>query len=380
MPIVACYLTPYGQSWRSLDPALHLVFPWAAINMFDWMRSSTPTKYHQGLEDPLRRKEYLYHTIMSLISAVSYLHSEIDGTFTSHHDLKPQNILLLGDRWTVSDLGMTRLRSLNKGSQTERNLGTPTYQPPEYGEKDVRRHGRSFDIWSLGCIIVELALLMVYGWESKKLDTFETERSKNWDRPRARASSSDDISFHNNMSVVYRWIGAMADKDGSRNFKYLMNIAKIMLSIDRDARPYSWDVKLRLYEQLYPDIPGQERRKKMEDLVQAPVETSRYNPLVWAIAEKNEDWAQCLQNHGWKLKGEDHADPSAVRELERQKNRADLNTRKSAFQNLLLLSVLIAALIMRYGTLILVTYPCANFVSSTYFASLFRLKVIDYRY
>ena len=298
MPLVACYLTPAGQLFKSLDPALHLVFPWAKMNMFEWMRSSTLTESHQGLEDPRRRKEYLYDTIMSLVSAVSYLHREINGTFTSHHDLKPENILLLGERWTIGDFGMTQLRSLDKGSQTERNLGTPEYQPPEYFE-DVRKHGRSFDIWSLGCIIVELAVLIVYGWESKKLDAFQTERSKN--RNRRRASDKEDVSFHNNTSVVYRWIGAVADEDGSRNFKYLMNTAATMLSIDQDARPYSWDVELCLYEQFNPDVPRQERRKKMRDLVQAPMETARYNPLVRAIAEENEDWVQCLQNNGWEL-------------------------------------------------------------------------------
>ena len=301
MPLVACYSTPAGQSFQSLDSALHLVFPWAVTNMFDWMRSrTTPTEHHQGLEDPRRRKEYLYDTIMSLVSAVSYLHREINGAFTSHHDLKPQNILLLGERWTISDFGMTRLRSLDKGSQTERKLGSYPYQPPEYGEKDVKKHGRSFDIWSLGCIIVELAVLVVYGWESKKLDTFETERSKN--RNRARASGrEDDVSFHNNTSVVYRWIGALAGEEGSRNFKYLMNTAARMLSIDRDARPYSWDVEICLYEQFNPDAPGPELRKKMRDLVQGPTETSRYNPLVRAIAEDDEDWVQCLQQNGWTL-------------------------------------------------------------------------------
>ncbi len=300
MPLVACYLTPAGQSYQSLDPALHLVFPWAETNMFDWMRSrSTPTEHHRGLEDPRRRKKYLYDTIMSLVSAVSYLHREINGTFTSHHDLKPENILLLGERWTISDFGMTRLRSLDKGSQTERNLGTYPYQPPEYGERDVRKHGRSFDIWSLGCIIVELTILIVYGWESKKLDAFQTERSKNRSRP--RVSGREDISFHNNMSVVDRWIRAVAGEDGSRNFKYLMNTAARMLSIDRDARPYSWDVEICLYEQFDPDVPGQERREKMRGLVQAPMETSRYNPLVRAIAEGNEDWVQRLQKSGWTL-------------------------------------------------------------------------------
>lgn len=299
--LVACYSTPAGLSYQSQDPALHLIFPWADMDMSDWMRphDARPPEHLRGPEEPQRRKEYLYETIMSLISAVTYLHGEINGTFTSHHDLKPQNILLFGKQWRICDFGMTRLRSLDEGSQTERILGSYAYHPPEYEDKSVKRHGRSFDIWSLGCIFVELAILIVYGWESRKLEAFEKERDKNRDRLRERGSN--DVSFHNNMPVVRRWMSTMAREDGSRNFMYLMDTVAKMLSMDRDNRPYSWEVEIYLYEQFHPDELGHERRKRMEDRVQTPTKASSHEPLVRAIAEKNWVLVQCLEEKGWTL-------------------------------------------------------------------------------
>ena len=299
--LVACYSTPAGQSFQSQDPALHLFFPWADMDMSDWMRphDARPPDHLRGPEEPQRRKEYLYEVIMSLISAVTYLHSEINGTFTSHHDLKPQNILLFGKQWRICDFGMTRLRSLDEGSQTERILGSYVYHPPEYEDKSVKTHGRSFDIWSLGCIFVELAVLIVYGWENKRLEAFEKERDKNRDRLRERGSN--DVSFHNNMPVVHRWMSTMAHEDGSRNFMFLMDTVAKMLSMDRDNRPYSWEVELYLYEQFHPDELGHERRKRIEDRIQTPTKASSHEPLVRAIAEKNWVLVQCLEEKGWTM-------------------------------------------------------------------------------
>ena len=271
--------------------------------MFDWMRLPHPPEHLRGPEEPRRRKEYLYQTIMSLLSGVSYLHREIGGVFTSHHDLKPHNILLLGEQWKICDFGMTRLRSLDEGSKTERILGSKVYHPPEYEDKAFKKHGRSFDVWSMGCIIVELAVLFVYGWEGGKLCAFKAERARNRSG-RTASSTQDDVSFHNNILVVRKWMWTLAREDGSRNFKYLVDTASGMLFMDRDGRPYSWEVEIYLYEQLHPNEIGNERRAKIGDLVQPPMKSYKHyqhNPLVKAVAENNEDFCQCLREKGWTL-------------------------------------------------------------------------------
>ena len=148
------------------------------------------------------------------MSGLSYLHKLIKGQFTSHHNLKPKNILMLDGELKIADLGRSHLRSLNDGSETggAAELGTYEYQPPEYWNADGSRteikYGRAFDVWSMGCIILELATLIVYGWESKKVSEFSSTR-KEWptkDRMQILYSRNGiDSSFHNNMIVVNNW-------------------------------------------------------------------------------------------------------------------------------------------------------------------------------
>ena len=302
VPLVACYSMPEGQSHLDLDPALHLFFPWTDTDMFSWMNPSIPRppKHPAGLEEPGRRKEYVYNSILSVLSGASYLHREVDGLYTSHHDLKPQNIMLFDEQWKICDFGKTRLRSVGEDLETERNIGSFIYRPPEYEDRSVKTHGRAFDIWSLGCIIVELAVLIVYGWEGRKLSAFETERINN--RSRLSENSKEfDASFHNNMPVVRRWMKEMACKDGSKDFRYLMRTASTMLSMDRDARPYSWEAETYLLEQLRPGEMGHERRTTMMDRIQAPQWSCTHNPLLLAIGEGNLDFVECLYQKGWSL-------------------------------------------------------------------------------
>ena len=40
-----------------------------------------------------------------LVSAISFLHRELDGTITAYHDVELNNILLLGDTLKICDLG-----------------------------------------------------------------------------------------------------------------------------------------------------------------------------------------------------------------------------------------------------------------------------------
>lgn len=257
------------------------------------------------LRDEKCRKTYLYSTMISLVSALAYIHRQIDGAITCHHDLKPENVLLFGDVWKISDFGSSRLKPFTEGSQTERNhLGTAEYQPPEYGR--VSKHGRAFDIWSMGCIFVQLEVLAVYGWETQKLSNFADERARNLVHT-GTGGEWTDKSFRNNMPVVHRWMEAMDNEDGSPNFRYLMETVSKMLSADREARPYAWEVELFLHAHFYPDEKGSDRRSRMMGVVQGPEwqrhidYPNRHNPLAFAIAENDQDMIDCLREKGWGL-------------------------------------------------------------------------------
>jgi serine/threonine protein kinase len=107
-----------------------------------------------------------------------------------HHDLKPENILVFRDhkedrgKFKISDFGSARLGQLHsgvfggsEGSATRPSAfggGTLTYEAPDI----VLNHkaSRPADMWSLGCIFLELLLWASSAGKSDINDKFAFER------------------------------------------------------------------------------------------------------------------------------------------------------------------------------------------------------------
>ena len=186
VPLLSSYTIEVTESGYDTKK-IHLVLPWADHgNLERWMESPKPPAFlgEIGLVEKDRRV-YILRAMYELVSALASLHREKDSTITSHHDLKPKNILVFGKGLKLADFGCSHIRSVAENSETgeSRALGTYAYQPPEYwdnnGFRAHRKHGRAFDMWAMGCIIVEMATLVVFGWEAKMINQFKTECCKN---------------------------------------------------------------------------------------------------------------------------------------------------------------------------------------------------------
>ena len=74
-----------------------------------------------------------------------------------HRDLKPGNIFLdANNDAKVGDFGLARVLN-NDSVFAKTHLGTPYYMSPE--QINEQNYNEKSDIWSLGCIIYELAAL-----------------------------------------------------------------------------------------------------------------------------------------------------------------------------------------------------------------------------
>jgi serine/threonine protein kinase len=162
----------------------------------------------------VKRQVFLASTLSCLSSAVAYIHAHT----TKHMDIKPANVLVrkvdippysgsspLANTntgfsfqeytvWRVylADFGLSTSFAPHDHSQTDKPTArTAKYCAPEV--YDYEFHGRSADIFSLGCVFLEI-LSVVCG---KRPHEFADFRS---------AENEDDESFRGNLENVLEWV------------------------------------------------------------------------------------------------------------------------------------------------------------------------------
>ncbi|EGC28556.1 hypothetical protein DICPUDRAFT_160009 [Dictyostelium purpureum] len=103
--------------------------------------------------------------ITGVLNALVHIHSEK----VVHRDLKGDNILLKGDHPYIIDFGLSHKFDRESHSTFYSNAGTHFWQAPEVRLNIIGECGRSSDIWSLGCTIVEM-LVGGNPWPNNKIE------------------------------------------------------------------------------------------------------------------------------------------------------------------------------------------------------------------
>lgn len=119
---------------------------------------------HRRRQEPIPELQ-IWEILAQIAAGLAYLHSQIKTGSLSvvvHRDIKPANILFLDDDVKIADFGFCRpleLVSITGSASVQKVLGTPAYLAPEIlnGQSCTQK----VDIWSLGCIILELCTLEI---------------------------------------------------------------------------------------------------------------------------------------------------------------------------------------------------------------------------
>jgi len=164
----------------------NLVFPYAESDLYRyWERNPGPLSDPSSVSiDDMR---WMSAQILGIAGAVDMIHnpphlSEFGETLYGRHgDIKPDNILWFrSDKnrrgiFAITDFGLSSIHR-ERSRSNEPNNGTPftpSYRPPEC-DMEGCHISRSFDIWSLGCLYLELASWILGGF--KLLEQFELAR------------------------------------------------------------------------------------------------------------------------------------------------------------------------------------------------------------
>lgn len=184
--------------------------------------------------------EALVIALAALASAVEHVHDfterKIDlDLIGCHHDLRPRNILVSGSSLILADFGLTTFKLAAQNSATPFKSGMDDYLAP-----DDPIH-RSSDIWSLGCIVAEVATYMDLGRDGVR--QFRQAREH---KVRGIITLQQ---FHQGpgqpSSAVDDWLSKRS-KSSSTSCVLLIPLVRDMLCLDQSKRPKAKEITWRL--------------------------------------------------------------------------------------------------------------------------------------
>ncbi|KAM5341704.1 hypothetical protein ACJ41O_014735 [Fusarium nematophilum] len=213
-----------------------LIFPWAdggnLKSCWEAYSDQPPDKEFQ---------KWMFCQFVGICSALAELHD----ANCRHGDLKPDNILWFKEEGTlqIADLGLAAFHkrdahtNIRKGIQTMTPSGTQRYEPPETDEHRNKQEPRSraYDVWSMGCVMLELLIWLVYGYDALKKFENHTEFfwKKEWD---SRKRKFQYEVHHAVVSCMQNLEEVLGGYPAYRDLFHLVRTRLLVVKISEDSR------------------------------------------------------------------------------------------------------------------------------------------------
>lgn len=202
---------------------------------------------HEDFKSPFLTDHNFLAALCGLSSALKAVHEFFSDDLQAigcHHDLKPSNILIDGEKLLLADFGLSRFKDVSENSNSLFRGGLGDYIAPECeeleGDFNIGRICRSSDIWSFGCILAEVLTYMVKG--SSGVQSFREKRM-------FELESWKYYRFHCGTNKVNQkaldWIVDI-EVAGSKSEQQMGHLIRRMLSLEPETRPKIEDVNARL--------------------------------------------------------------------------------------------------------------------------------------
>ena len=303
-----------------------------------------------------KKSEQVVGSLRGLANGLHYLHEfypsaqnrEESKRITKHgyhHDIKPGNVLVKGTRLILADFGLSRLKDVDEATKTIWKNASPTYGGPEAYDPvslQERRIGRSYDVWSFGCVLSEFT---TYGLEGAAgVKTFRKEREQ-------ETTHGKNNCFHREgelSPLVISWFRRMEDRHRSSSLSSLFKISSKYLVGDPNKRPKSKEVVqdfeyaslsgwLQVVLRNVSNMEDRASREELSTVYLARLTLERNRFRAWGYALGLESFDQCQRP--WTHQASDNYEriclaletcTHELTEFMNQNNEPDIEERVSA--------------------------------------------------